>query len=1357
MSDITVKPEPQTDLLSRPLLTVLNLDWEKTIYIVFILAAFVTRFWDLGSRVMSHDESLHTQFSYQYFIGDGYNHTALMHGPFLFHLTAVSYWLFGDSDTSARIPVALFGIVLVLMPYLLRHWIGRIGALFASFFFLISPYITYYSRYIRHDIYVIMWALIVFFSIWYYLREPKEKYLWWFAAGTALMFSTKEVSFIYVAIFGSFLTVRLGSRILGTKWFHQTLPNLRPAISVLILALLMIGGSLAVDLFQGDGPQTAETTTATDEGFAADPNQDLTAVSETTTNNQAVLGWIQIVGLIVLGVGLFLAVREMRPHIDQYPEFDLIILFSTLLLITVSPLFTKLVGQNPMEYNIAPCTLAGQETMTSLQILLARIGQSECWRPIFTSSVIYSIGFLLFTAVAAILIGIWWHQRRWLTAAAIFFSIFTVLYTSVFTNPEGWASGAIGSLGYWLEQQEVARGNQPEFYYFFVVTFYEFLPLTFALLAIRHWLRQNRINQIVGYWLTLIIGSLLAYSLVNWWYNQQLLQIGQPTTSQLPGILAGLFLFGGGILYWFFGRANRILQNEGVANFSELTNREALYAFIPSVIWWFLLTWVAYSYAGEKMPWLSTHFVIPMAFLGGWYLNDKLSQVDWRALLSRDNLILLGLTLILISTAVVAAGPALLGTFQPGDQTAGNLAGIGRFLGSIVVVSGLLYLWLRQARIAIDDNLLILFGAILLIFASLIFAQDSTVVAAVVRWSLRLIALAAIFYSWRQRQEASNPLLNTNAILSLFILLALLTIRFTYMANFVNADYTTEYMVYAHGAPATKSIVLDQVEELSMRLHGDKTIRVAYDNDVSWPFTWYLRDYPNRHYFGDSPNNSINESPVLIVGRASWEKVEPYLGNNYESREYTFLWWPMEEYRKIASWNAIFGDPLQDAASRRGLGNPNVRQALWDIFFYRDYTKYGEVFGGNYSIGEWPLRHDLRLYIRKDVLANLWDYGLGAVAVEGLEDPYEEGELSLEPVMVLGGTQGTGEGQFTIPRNVTIAPDGRIYVADSGNHRIQVFDQEGNFLTAWGESGAQSGQFNEPWGLVADEDFLYVADTWNHRIQKFTLDGEWVNSFGISGSASDSDSGLGLFFGPRSLTLLPDNRLLVTDTGNHRMQVLDREGQFIAQIGSFGADLGALNEPVGLATGPDGSVYLADTWNGRIQRFSPELIAEHEWRVEAWTGQSINNKPYIAVDGQNRVYVTDPEGYRVLIFDREGNYLARFGMFGNDLRSFALPNGLAIDAQDNLYVADANNNRILKFAPVFGVTAEESPESDAEEGETTGEETNIEGETEEEESAGEPTDSAGESESDEDSESITPTEESQSEENDEQPTPTESE
>ena len=150
MTDLTHPPteplEPPRDALSRPLIAALNLDWEKAIYLTFMLLAIITRFYGLGDRVVSHDESLHTQFSYQYYIGDGYSHSPLMHGPSLFHATAASYWLFGDSDLSSRIPVAILGVLLILLPYFLRDWLGRKGALFTSFLLLISPYITYYSR-----------------------------------------------------------------------------------------------------------------------------------------------------------------------------------------------------------------------------------------------------------------------------------------------------------------------------------------------------------------------------------------------------------------------------------------------------------------------------------------------------------------------------------------------------------------------------------------------------------------------------------------------------------------------------------------------------------------------------------------------------------------------------------------------------------------------------------------------------------------------------------------------------------------------------------------------------------------------------------------------------------------------------------------------------------------------------------------------------------------------------------------------------------------------------------------------------------------------------------------------------------
>ncbi len=1233
MTELTTSPEqPRPDFLSRPLLAAYSLDWEKTIYLLFIIVAIVTRFWALGDRVMSHDESLHTQYSYQYYDGQGYSHTPLMHGPSLFHLTAISYWLFGDSDLSARIPVAIVGIILVAMPYLLRDWIGRTGALFTSFFLLISPYISYYSRYIRHDIYSAVCAFIVFIAIWYFIRQQKEKYLWWFVAALALLYATKEDSFIYTAIFGSFVVLRLLARLGVATWVRQTLPRLRPAILLAIVGVLLLGAGLVGLRLGGDEMTTPATTEAT-EGFAADPSAEQTATPEgepPQSGMEIVLRLSQLAGVALLSAGLFLAARQMRPHLDAYPEFTIIILFATLVLPLASPLLTTMAGWNPEDYTLNTCILEGQETMSALRIFTARLTNSTCISAFFESGIVRSTIFVIITLVTAVLVGLWWDSRRWLIAAAIFYSIFFVLFTSVFTNLGGWQTGVIGSLGYWLEQQGVERGSQPWYYYLFVVPFYEFLPLLFSLLGMALWAKRQKLNQAAGYWLGFGLLALLSYSLVNWLFRRSQ-ELGE-SPSILPGLMAAAFILIVAAVYWFLIRQRQLQEAYGLqSGWRELFHAESLFGFIPSVIWWFALTWVAYSVAGEKMPWISAHFVLPMALLGGWYFNETLSGVDGRQLFSRRTLLAIGLSLLLIIAVLVAIGPLLLGQITLGNQQIDNLSGLGRLIGGLVVVGILVYFW-RQY-----------------------YPQLSTNVRRVV-WPL-----------------------------AVFVLLSLLTIRFSYMANFPNADYTTEFLVYAHGAPATKKVVLAQLEELSMRLHGDKSIRVAYDSDVSWPYSWYLREYPNRVFFGDAPTQSLNDSPVVIVGRKNWDNVDPYLSRNYEYRTYTFLWWPMEEYRKF-SWDALVGVP-DSPTPRPGILNPGVRQALWDIFFHRDYQRYGEVFGGTYTAGQWPLRHDLRLYIRRDVLASLWDHGLDAFTTGALVDPYEGNEMVLAPELVLneGSVAGVAEGVFTSPRNVEVGPDGRLYVADSGNHRIQVFDADGQFVDAWGTFGAGSEQLNEPWGLAVGEEFVYVADTWNHRIQKYTLDGELVSSFGSSGSPSgnEADGGLGLFFGPRDVLLLDDGNLLVTDTGNHRLQLLDSNGQFLRVVGSFGNGLGQFNEPVGLAQGPDGTVYVADTWNGRIQSLTPDLIPIGEWRVDAWDGQSINNKPYLAVDSGGRVYTTDPEGYRVLVFSASGGYLNRFGQFGTLPNNFGLPNGITTDADDNLYIADAVNNRVVVYPSIY--------------------------------------------------------------------------
>ncbi|MDX1615496.1 MAG: TIGR03663 family protein, partial [Candidatus Promineifilaceae bacterium] len=992
MTDIR-KTTSSDGLLDRPLAFALRLDWEKILYGAIILLSLITRLAGVGDRVVSHDESLHTQYSFQYYNGDGYQHTALMHGPTLFHITALSYWLFGVSDTAARIPVALVGTILVILPYFLKDWIGRYGALFASVLLLISPYISYYSRYIRHDIYVITAASLTFIAVLHYLTERKEKYLWWFAIGLALMFTTMETAYIYVAIFGSYLILALIFRTVTADWFSAQFEQVRVPLAVVALALLMIAGGFLGQRLEREVGEGAMATpaTITEEGFAADPDEmlDEAAAVEEVSPLETAMRWLLVSGLFVLGGGLLLLAFRVRPNLDKLPEFDLVVLTATLTLPTASAFLVTLIGADPLAYSTGACQIVGQETLSAFRLFFARITDATCRTDFLASDALVTTGFLVTTLVISVLVGLWWHRRRFLIAAAIFHGIFLLLFTSMFSNPGGWVSGMVGSLGYWLDQQEVQRANQPTYFYLIVLPLYEFLPLLLTLAAARLWARSARVGKVIGYWLLVTLSTLFAYSFSNWLVNRTLTDPEEH--SRVTGMIVGGVVLVLSAVYWFFVRRRQLHRHYNLSRgWRSLTSVNSLIGIIPYLLWWFIASWIIYSLAGEKMAWLSSHFIMPMVLLAGWYFNRKVETGNQSQLFSRKFLIVTLLAVASLVALFLALLPVLLGQVTLGGQQFSNLNMLGRVLGALLVAAGA-YFWFSRAASDLES-----------------------------RTKRRAWLFAGIG------------------------LLALLTIRFSYMANFLNADYVTEYLVYAHGAPATKSQVLDQLEELSMRLHGDKSIRVAYDNDSSWPMTWYLRDYPSRIYYGENPGRNITDAPVVIAGSQNWAKVEPLLGDDYDSKTYTFLWWPMEQYRNI-SWNALLGDPTVEPDERRGLGDPGVRQALWDIFFYRDYEKYGEVFGGNYSIGQWPLRHELRMYIRKDTLATIWDHGVRAAAIEPPIDPYAANVLERLPERVLsaGAEDGTPLQQ---PRNMATAADGTTFVADSGNHRVVVYDAAGQFI-----------------------------------------------------------------------------------------------------------------------------------------------------------------------------------------------------------------------------------------------------------------------------------------------------------------------
>jgi uncharacterized protein (TIGR03663 family) len=188
------------------------LTWETAAYAALSVVAFGVRFWDLGSRAMHHDESLHAYFSYQLLQGNGYEHNPALHGPFQFFGMAFTFFLTGGaSDATARVLPALFGGALVIVPLALRGRLGRRGALATAAFIALSPTLLYYSRFAREDIYFAAFTLALGVCLWRYIDSHWPGYLYACAGLLALSFATKETAFIFAAILVLYLNLWVAS------------------------------------------------------------------------------------------------------------------------------------------------------------------------------------------------------------------------------------------------------------------------------------------------------------------------------------------------------------------------------------------------------------------------------------------------------------------------------------------------------------------------------------------------------------------------------------------------------------------------------------------------------------------------------------------------------------------------------------------------------------------------------------------------------------------------------------------------------------------------------------------------------------------------------------------------------------------------------------------------------------------------------------------------------------------------------------------------------------------------------------------------------------------------------------------
>ena len=174
---------------------------------------------------------------------------------------------------------------------------------------------------------------------------------------------------------------------------------------------------------------------------------------------------------------------------------------------------------------------------------------------------------------------------------------------------------------------------------------------------------------------------------------------------------------------------------------------------------------------------------------------------------------------------------------------------------------------------------------------------------------------------------------------------------------------------------------------------------------------------------------------------------------------------------------------------------------------------------------------------------------------------------------MLWGTRGSADGEFASAMGLDISADGRVYVADFGNSRVQVFTTDGDFLFSFGGPGSEPGQLLTPIGLDLDIDgSVLVVDTGNARVQRFTPDGELLAVY----------DGLGLP-NPHVISAAGNGNWYLADPQAGRVVAFDAEGKRLA---FFPLSI-PYRFPHGTATGHDGAFYLADTFNNVVRKFVP--------------------------------------------------------------------------------------------------------------------------------------------------------------------------
>ena len=489
-----------------------RLSYETWVWIAVLALATFLRFWNLGAKPLHHDESMHAFYSLM-FARDpsSYIYDPLLHGPFQFHAEGIMFaiirglqalfhvggpgnnpWI---NDATARIVPAAFGVGIVALPLGLRREIGRLGALVAAFLLAVSPAFVYFSRFLREDIYFnfFMFAMVVCA-----VRFAHRRSILWLALtmlATVLAYATFEGIYLSLAIFGAFLAALIvweiawsvAKRLPSTLSDRERLFFSRAGLLALLAAVGAVCAYVGLHIIDSLNVY-----------ILANQNKADAQVAQLEANTVAILLYVSIGVAVLVILALLWQITVDNSAYNAYSRDMALVAPGDAYGAEADP--DNIALDDPLPAS-SPWVARTEHIVSApgraIRHLHDRLDPDE--QPLLR-----------------LLLGGSWAQ--WFVAFVVGWMAFAALYWAFPTQgrtlsqgfEQGIGKGIWQGLYYWIQQQHVARGGQPIYYYFLLIPLYEQLAVVFGLAGVIYAvLRPTRLRLFLVWW---FVGSLAIYS-----------------------------------------------------------------------------------------------------------------------------------------------------------------------------------------------------------------------------------------------------------------------------------------------------------------------------------------------------------------------------------------------------------------------------------------------------------------------------------------------------------------------------------------------------------------------------------------------------------------------------------------------------------------------------------------------------------------------------------------------------------------------------------------------------------------------------------------------------------------------------